>query len=224
MPIRVLLADDQQLVRAGFRSLLEMDPDITVVAEAEDGVEAVALTRRERPDILLIDIRMPRLDGLAATRQIIADPDLEAVKVIVLTTFEVNEYIFDALKAGASGFLTKTVDSEELRRAVRVVADGEALLTPSVTRRVISEFSQRPVNDLLNKSAQRLGVLTDREREVMAMVAAGMNNTEVGAALHMSPLTAKTHISRIIAKLGIRDRTQLVVLAYESGLVSPSRS
>ncbi|MEV4173339.1 MULTISPECIES: response regulator transcription factor [unclassified Nonomuraea] len=224
MTIRVVLADDQQLVRAGFRSLLEMDADIEVVAEAENGVEAVEVTRRERPDIVLIDIRMPRLDGLAATREIMSDPALEAVKVIVLTTFEVNEYIFDALKAGASGFLTKTVDSDELRRAVRVVADGQALLTPSVTRRVIEEFSQRPDGGALDGVGKSLDTLTDREREVMAMVAAGRNNTEIGAALHMSPLTAKTHVSRIIAKLGIRDRTQLVVLAYESGLVSPRRS
>ena len=224
MTIRVVLADDQQLVRAGFRSLLEMDADIEVVAEAENGVEAVEVTRRERPDIVLIDIRMPRLDGLAATREIMSDPALEAVKVIVLTTFEVNEYIFDALKAGASGFLTKTVDSDELRRAVRVVADGQALLTPSVTRRVIEEFSQRPDGGALDGVGKSLDTLTDREREVLALVAAGRNNTEIGAALHMSPLTAKTHVSRIIAKLGIRDRTQLVVLAYESGLVSPRRS
>ncbi|MFC5827953.1 response regulator transcription factor [Nonomuraea insulae] len=224
MTIRVVLADDQQLVRAGFRSLLEMDADIQVVAEAEDGVEAVEVTRRERPDIVLMDIRMPRLDGLAATRQIMSDPALEAVKVIVLTTFEVNEYIFDALKTGASGFLTKTVDSDELRRAVRVVADGQALLTPSVTRRVIEEFSQRPAGGALDGVAKSLDSLTDREREVMAMVAAGHNNSEIGVALHMSPLTAKTHVSRIISKLGIRDRPQLVVLAYESGLVSPRRS
>lgn len=219
MSIRVLLADDQQLVRAGLRGLLERDPGIEVVAEAEDGLDALRLARQTRPDIALVDIRMPGLDGLAVTRKLVTDPETSGVRIIVLTTFEIDRYIFDALKAGASGFLSKTVSREELCRAVRVVNAGDALLSPSVTQRVIAEFSRRP--EPVQTSPERLSSLTAREREVMAMIAAGMSNVEIGQALRMSPLTAKTHVSRIITKLGVRDRTQLVALAYETGLVQP---
>ncbi|KXK63801.1 LuxR family transcriptional regulator [Micromonospora rosaria] len=219
MTIRVLLADDQQLVRTGLRGLLERDPGIQVVAEAEDGREALRLISEVRPDVALVDIRMPELDGLALTRQVTGDPDLADVRIVVLTTFETDQYIFEALKAGAKGFLTKTVSREELCRAVRVVAAGEALLSPSVTERVIAELSRRP--DPVRSSPERLSLLTAREREVMGMIAAGRSNSEIGEALRMSPLTAKTHVSRIITKLRVRDRAQLVTLAYETGLVQP---
>ncbi len=219
MTIRVLLADDQQLVRAGLRGLLERDPEISVVAEAEDGEEALRLTRQHRPDVAMLDIRMPHLDGLAVTRRLTGEPETANVRIIVLTTFETDAYIFEALKAGASGFLSKTVSREELCRAVKVVAGGEALLSPSVTQRVIEEFSRRP--EPVQAAPERLSSLTAREREVMAMIAAGMSNAEVGRALRMSPLTAKTHVSRIITKMGVRDRVQLVALAYETGLVQP---
>ncbi|SCF47837.1 two component transcriptional regulator, LuxR family [Micromonospora matsumotoense] len=219
MTVRVLLADDQPLVRAGLRGLLERDGDIEVVAEAADGAEALRLTRLTRPDVAMLDIRMPHPDGLAVTRQLTTDPATAEVRIIVVTTFELDAYIFEALKAGASGFLSKTVSRDELCRAVRVVADGEALLSPSVTRRVIAEFSRRP--DPPQTSPERLSVLTAREREVVTMIAAGMNNAEIGLALRISPLTAKTHVSRILIKLAVRDRAQLVVLAYETGLVRP---
>ncbi|HEY8471523.1 MAG TPA: response regulator transcription factor [Natronosporangium sp.] len=221
-PIRVLLADDQTLVRAGFRSLLERAPDIEVVAEAADGAEAVEQVRRRRVDVVLMDIRMPKVDGLAATRRIVGDPRLRDVRVIILTTFDIDEYVFEALQIGASGFLAKDVEPDELRRAVRVVAAGEALLSPGVTRRVIAEFAARGGRP--NDHADRLAVLTDREREVVRLVAAGLDNGEIGQRLHMSPFTAKTHVSRAITKLGLRDRVQLVVLAYESGLVTPGES
>jgi DNA-binding NarL/FixJ family response regulator len=219
-PIRVLLADDQTLVRAGFRSLLERAPDIEVVAEAADGAAAVAQVRSRRVDVVLMDIRMPTMDGLAATRQIVGDPHLSQVRVVILTTFDIDEYVFEALQIGASGFLAKDVEPEELRRAVRVVAAGEALLSPGVTRRVIAEFAARGGRP--SAYAQRLATLTDREREVVGLVAAGLDNAGIGRRLHMSPFTAKTHVSRAITKLGVRDRVQLVVLAYESGLVAPS--
>ncbi|MDT0321309.1 response regulator transcription factor [Streptomyces millisiae] len=216
--IRVLLADDQVLVRAGFRALLDAQPDITVVAEAADGDEAVELTRRHRPDLVLMDIRMPVLDGLAATRRITGEPELDGVRVVMLTTFELDEYVFEAIRSGASGFLVKDTEPDELLRAVRAVVAGDALLSPGATRRLIAEFAARskPPAD-----AVRLTELTEREREVMALVGIGLSNEEIARRLVVSPLTAKTHVSRAMVKLGARDRAQLVVLAYESGLVRP---
>lgn len=215
MTLRVVIADDQALVRAGFRSLLSATDDIDVVAEATDGKEAVDAARATRPDVVLMDIRMPGTDGLAATRAISDDPDLAGTRVVVLTTFEMDEYVFEALRAGASGFLTKDVEPDDLRDAVRTVAAGHALLSPSVTRRVVNSFPRRTS---LRVDSASLEALTEREREVLAAVGRGMSNDEIGAHLYMSPLTAKTHVSRILAKLGARDRVQLVVLAYETGL------
>ncbi|MEO3820116.1 response regulator transcription factor [Plantactinospora sp. B24E8] len=219
MSIRVLIADDQQLVRTGLRGLLVLDGDIEVVAEAADGVEALRLARLTRPDVALLDIRMPGFDGLTVTERLTSDPETAGVRVVVLTTFDIDAYVFQALRAGASGFLTKTVGRDELCQAVRVVAAGEGLLSPSVTRQVIDEFKRRPAPPRV--APEQLAGLTDREREVLAMVAAGLDNTGIGRALRMSPLTAKTHVSRIISKLGARDRAQLVRLAYETGLVTP---
>jgi DNA-binding NarL/FixJ family response regulator len=216
--IRVLLADDQLLVRAGFRALLDAQGDIEVVGEAADGEEALGLVRQLRPDIVLMDIRMPRLDGLATTRRITSEPDLAAVKVVMLTTFELDEYVFEAIRAGASGFLVKDTEPEELLRAVRAVVDGDALLSPGVTRRLIAEFAARSKEPA---AADTLAELTEREREVMALVGIGLSNEEIARRLVVSPLTAKTHVSRAMVKLGARDRAQLVVLAYESGLVRP---
>ena len=216
MPISVLLADDQHLVRAGFRSLLRRGRDITVVGEVSTGDEAVRAARAAKPDVVLMDIRMPGLDGIAATRLILADPQLRDCRVIILTTFETDEYVFAALEAGASGFLTKEIDPEGLRHAVRVVAAGEALLSPSVTRRVIRQFAHRPA--AVPAGGTRLAALTAREREVVALVAAGLSNEDIARELVISPLTAKTHITRAITKLGVRDRVQLVILAYEEGL------
>jgi len=219
--IRVLLVDDQALVRAGFRSLLEDEQDIEVVGEAGDGARAVELARSSRPDVVLMDIRMPVLDGLEATRRIVADQLLDGVRVLVLTTFELDEYVFDALAAGASGFLLKNTDPVELLRAVRVVAAGDALLAPSVTRRLIAEFAARPRP---GGTPVELTALTDREREVMALAAGGLSNEEIAERLVVSPATARTHVSRAMVKLGARDRAQLVVFAYESGLVAPGHS
>jgi DNA-binding NarL/FixJ family response regulator len=221
LTISVLLADDQHLVRAGFRSLLRRDKDIAVVGEASTGDEAVRAARALRPDVILMDIRMPGLDGIAATRRILADPALPGTRVIILTTFETDDYVFAALAAGASGFLTKEIGPDGLRQAVRVVAAGDALLSPSVTRRVVGQFAHRPVPATPGSGGDRLAVLTDREREVVRLVAAGLSNEDIARALVISPLTAKTHITRAIAKLGVRDRVQLVIVAFEDGLVGP---
>ncbi|ADI12400.1 two component system response regulator [Streptomyces bingchenggensis BCW-1] len=216
--IRVVLADDQVLVRAGFRALLDAQPDIEVVGEAADGERAVAQVCEVRPDVVLMDIRMPQLDGLAATRRITEDPALAEVKVVMLTTFELDEYVFEAIRSGASGFLVKDTEPEELLRAVRAVVAGDALLSPGVTRRLIAEFAARSKEPA---PAAVLAELTEREREVMALVGIGLSNEEIARRLVVSPLTAKTHVSRTMIKLGARDRAQLVVLAYESGLVRP---
>ncbi|GAA1370131.1 response regulator transcription factor [Streptomyces beijiangensis] len=216
--IRVLLADDQALVRAGFRALLGAQPDIEVAGEAADGDEAVRLVRELRPDVVLMDIRMPVLDGLAATRRITGDQELDEVKVVMLTTFELDEYVFEAIRSGASGFLVKDTEPEELLRAVRTVSEGDALLSPGVTRRLIAEFAARSKEPA---SGEGLSQLTEREREVMALVGIGLTNDEIARRLVVSPLTAKTHVSRTMVKLGARDRAQLVVIAYESGLVRP---
>jgi DNA-binding NarL/FixJ family response regulator len=223
--IRVLLADDQGLVRAGFRALLDDAGDIEVVGEAGDGAAAVDLARSTRPDVVLMDIRMPVLDGLEATRRIVADELLAGVRVLVLTTFELDEYVFEALAAGASGFLLKNTDPMELLRAVRVVAEGDALLAPSVTRRLIAEFADRPGRPRADsKLGVDLSALTEREREVMALAGAGLSTEDIAERLVVSPATARTHVSRAMVKLGARDRAQLVVFAYESGLVSPGHA
>jgi DNA-binding NarL/FixJ family response regulator len=216
--IRVLLADDQALVRAGFRALLDAEPDITVVAEAGDGAEAARLAAATRPDVVLMDIRMPGVDGLEATRRIAADPALAGTRIVILTTFELDEYLFEALRVGAAGFLVKDTEPVELLRGVRSVAAGDALLSPGVTRRVIEEFASRA---RVPAAPKEIGQLTDREREVMALVGAGLSNEEIAARLVVSPATAKTHVSRAMVKLGARDRAQLVVYAYEAGLVRP---
>lgn len=220
--IRVLLADDQALIRAGFRVLLDSADDLEVVGEAADGAQAVEMARQHRADVVLMDIRMPSVDGLEATRRIAADQDLEGVKVIILTTFESEQYIYQAIRSGASGFLVKDSEPGDLIHAVRVVARGDALLSPSVTRRLITDVASRPERPRADDRV--LDCLTDREREVMCLVAGGLSNDEIAAKLFVSPLTAKTHVSRILTKLGARDRAQLVVLAYESGLVVPGRS
>jgi DNA-binding NarL/FixJ family response regulator len=220
--IRVLVADDQTLVRAGFRVLVDSAADLEVVGEAGDGVEAVELAARERPDVVLMDIRMPRLDGLEATRRIVADELLAGVRVLVLTTFDLDEYVYEALRAGASGFLLKDTPPADLLAAIRVVAAGDALLAPGVTRRLIAEFARRPEPSTVTPAA--LAGLTDREREVLALVARGLSNAEIAERLVVSVATAKTHVSRVLAKLGARDRAQLVMLAYETGLVTPGSS
>jgi DNA-binding NarL/FixJ family response regulator len=220
--IRVLLADDQALIRAGFRVLLEAAGDMEVVGEAVNGAQAVELARERRADVVLMDIRMPEVDGLEATQLIAADDDLAGVKVIILTTFESDEYVYQALRAGASGFLVKDTEPEDLIRGVRVVARGDALLSPSVTRRLITSLARQPRRlPVPSGQSPSLSRLTEREREVLALVAEGLSNEEIAGRLFLSPLTTKTHVSRILTKLGARDRAQLVVLAYESGLVVP---
>jgi DNA-binding NarL/FixJ family response regulator len=216
--IRVLLADDQALVRGGFRALLDARDDIEVVGEAADGRQALALARNLLPDVILMDIRMPGLDGLEATRQIAAEPRLSGARIVILTTFELDEYLFDALRFGASGFLVKDTEPADLVDAVRVVAGGDSLLSPRLTRRLIAEFAARAKQP---KPASDLDILTERERQVMALVAGGLSNDEIAGKLIMSPATARTHVSRAMTKLGARDRTQLAVFAYETGLVRP---
>jgi DNA-binding NarL/FixJ family response regulator len=215
--IAVLLADDQAMIRTGFRMILESDPGISVVGEAGSGEQAVASTRRLRPDVVLMDIRMPGGDGLEATRRITADPELHS-RVVILTTFERDEYVFEALQAGASGFLIKNAPPEELVHAVRVVANGDALLAPSVTRRIIEQFAQARANPELGA---QLESLTHRELEVLQLLAGGKSNAELAAELFVTEGTVKTHVSSLLSKLGLRDRVQAVVLAYESGLVTP---
>lgn len=217
--IRVLLVDDQNLVRAGFRSILDGENDITVVGDAGDGAGALRLVYELRPDVVLMDVRMPGIDGLDATRRITADPRLASVKIVILTTFDLDEHVFAALRAGASGFLLKDTEPVDLIRAVRVVAAGEALLSPSVTRRLIGEVvsrNRRPEPD------PQLAVLTAREREVVTLVAEGLSNDEIARRLFLSPATVKTHVSRIMTKLRVRDRAQLVVLCYEAAMVTPA--
>jgi DNA-binding NarL/FixJ family response regulator len=220
--IRVVLADDQPLIRAGLRVLLDSEDDIEVVGEASDGAEALTVVRERRPDVVVMDVRMPDVDGIEATRRIAAAPDLEDVRVLVLTTFDVDEYVFEALRVGASGFILKDAEPVELLRAIRVIADGAALLSPGATRRLITEYASRPANRHVDAGA--LALLTEREREVVALVAGGLSNEEIATELVISPATARTHVSRAMVKLHCRDRAQLVVLAYESGLVQPGRA
>jgi DNA-binding NarL/FixJ family response regulator len=217
--VRVAIADDQSLVRDGFRVQLGLASDMAFAGEASTGEQAVALARREHPDVILMDVRMPVLDGIEATRRITGDPQTCGVRVLVLTTFDVDEYVFAALRAGASGFLLKDATPEELLAAIRVVAAGEALLAPAATRHLVDAFVSRP--SLGRPDARLVGELTGREREVLRLVAQGLSNAEIAGRLVVSPATAKTHVSRILAKLGLRDRAQLVIAAYESGLIAP---
>lgn len=219
MTTKVLIADDQALVRAGFRVLVDSASDLEVVGEAADGGEAVRIARELHPDVVLMDIRMPGVDGIQATRELLGDERGGGIRVIILTTFDIDEYVFQALRAGASGFLLKDTGAEELINGVRVVAAGDALLAPSVTRRLIAEFARRADPHLAPPAA--LASLTEREREVLGLVARGLSNSEIAEELVISPTTAKTHVSRVMLKLGARDRAQLVVIAYESGLVTP---
>ncbi|MDT9701007.1 response regulator transcription factor [Streptomyces sp. P17] len=224
MTIRVLLADDQALLRSAFRVLVDSEPDMEVVGEASDGAEAVALAKEQRADVVLMDIRMPGTDGLAATRMISADPSLAHVRVVILTTFEVDDYVVQSLRAGASGFLGKGSEPDELLNAIRVAAGGEALLSPAATKGLIARFLAQGGtgdDDHDPARAERLDALTVREREVLVQVAGGHSNDEIAERLEVSPLTVKTHVNRAMSKLGARDRAQLVVIAYESGLVRP---
>ncbi|MGI9613902.1 MAG: response regulator [Acidimicrobiales bacterium] len=221
--ISVLLADDQELVRRGFAALIDAEDDLEVVGHATTGLEAVDGVRTSRPDVVLMDVRMPELDGIAATRMIAEDPMLAPSRVLMLTTFDLDEYIYDALRAGASGFLLKDTEPDQLLDAIRVLAAGDALLAPSITRRLIADFAAgRPTRSTGEADGHMLDQLTDREREVLTLVGQGLTNREIAEQLFISPLTAKTHVSRILAKLNARDRVQLVVVAYETGLVTPS--
>lgn len=217
-PIRVLVVDDQELVRRGFTALIDSEDDLTVVGEGGDGAEAIDLAHSARPDVVLMDVRMPKLDGIEATRRIRSDERLAEVRILVLTTFDLDSYVYDALRAGASGFLLKDTAPARLLEAIRVVAAGDALLAPSITGRLIAEFAARPNPESADDT---LAPLTDRERDVLAEVGRGLSNTEIAERLIISPLTAKTHVSRILSKLGVRDRAGLVVVAYETGLVRP---
>jgi DNA-binding NarL/FixJ family response regulator len=218
-PIKVLLADDEGLVRSGFKVLLDLEDDITVVGEATTGAEAVERARATRPDVVLMDIRMPELDGIQATGQIVKTRGLELVRILILTTYDTDAYVFEALQAGASGFLLKDAGPAELLHAIRVLAAGDALLSPRITRRLIAQFTAQ--RTATQAAEDRLAVLTDREREVLALVGRGLSNDEIGAELFLSPATARTHVSHAMVKLGARDRAQLVVIAYQTGLVSP---
>ena len=218
-PIRVAIADDQDLVRKGFRLILSSFPGIEVVGEAVDGADAVALARRMRPDVLLMDIRMPRKDGIEACRELAGDPDTADVAVLILTTFDIDEYVYDALAAGASGFLLKDVDPDDLAQAIRVVHEGNALIQPSITRRLVETYAAS--RSKARFDGARISDLTDREREILTMVGKGMSNDEIAAELVISPATVRTHVGRIMVKLDAHDRAQLVVAAYESGLVKP---
>jgi len=218
-PIKVLLADDEGLVRSGFKVLLDLEDDITVVAEATNGAEAVDQARSHRPNVVLMDIRMPKLDGIDATREIANAAGLDGVHVLILTTYDTDAHVFEALQAGASGFLLKDAGPAELLHAIRVVAAGDALLAPRITRRLIAQFTASRV--ATQAAEDRLAVLTPREREVLALVGEGLSNDEIGAAMFLSPATARTHVSHAMVKLGARDRAQLVVIAYQTGLVSP---
>jgi DNA-binding NarL/FixJ family response regulator len=219
MTIRVLVADDQALVRGSFRILVDTAPDLTSVGEAATGTEAVEIARSEKPDVVLMDIRMPDMDGIEATRQITASPQTSAVRVLILTTFDLDEYVFAALRAGASGFLLKDTRPADLLAAIRVVAAGDALLAPTVTRRLIEEFTRRP--EPQGRPAAAIDEITEREREVLTLIGLGLSNTEIADHLHVSLSTAKTHVGRLFTKLGARDRAQLVIAAYNTGLVSP---
>jgi DNA-binding NarL/FixJ family response regulator len=216
--IRVLVADDQALVRGSFRILVDTAPDLTSVGEAATGTEAVEIARREKPDVVLMDIRMPGMDGIEATRQITAAPPASAARVLILTTFDVDEYVFAALRAGASGFLLKDTRPADLLAAIRVIAAGDALLAPAVTRRLIEEFTRRPEPEQRPAAADEI---TEREREVLTLIGLGLSNTEIASQLHVSESTAKTHVGRLLMKLGARDRAQLVIAAYDAGLVRP---
>ncbi|MFK4102933.1 response regulator [Streptomyces sp. NPDC019531] len=221
LPVRVLIADDQAMVRGSFRVLVDHTPGMTAVGEAANGAEAVELARRERPDVVLMDVRMPDLDGIEATRQICSDPALSGVRVLILTTFDLDEYVYAALRAGAAGFLLKDTPPTEVLTAVGVVAAGDALLAPSVTRRLIAEFARRP--EPAHPISRSLDGVTDRELEVLVLIARGLSNTEIAEHLHLSLATVKTHIGRLLAKLRARDRAQLVIVAYETGLVGDRR-
>jgi DNA-binding NarL/FixJ family response regulator len=218
--VRVLVVDDQDLLRGSFRVLIDTAPDLVTVGEAGTGAEAVELARRHRPDVVLMDVRMPQLDGIQATRRICGSPATAGVRVLILTTFDLDEYVYAALQAGASGFLLKNTPPGELLAAIRVVASGDALLAPSVTRRLIAEFARRPRS--ARPPGRTLDGLTQREREVLTMVATGLSNAEIAGHLHLSPATVKTHLGHLLAKLGARDRAQLVIVAYETSLVTPS--
>jgi len=223
MTIRVVLADDQALIRAGFKALIDSAPDLTVVAEAATGAEAVSVTRSSRADVVLMDIRMPGMDGITATRLITTDDDMAGVRVVMLTTFEADDLVVEAVRAGASGFLGKSVEPAELLGAIRIVADGDALLSPRATRGLLAQLAN-DTNRLPVTEPEEFKLLTPRERELMTLVATGLNNDDIADRLHLSPLTVKTHVNRAMMKLGARDRAQLVVLAYEGGLVQPGRT